>query len=434
VALAALSLLLPIGPTYDPWSWIVWGREIAHGTLATTDGPSWKPLPVLFTTPFSVFGQELAPELWLVVARAGALLGIAMAARLAWRVAGPAAGVAAALLVAGSEEYLFHAVRGNSEGLLVGLSLWAVERHLDGRRASAFALTTAAALLRPEVWPFFGLYGLWLAWREPSRRAVVAAAFAAVPVLWFVPEWLGSGDPMRAASRARVPNLDSPAYADFPALEVIRQSLAMVPLVVGAGAAAALASALRRRTGAHDYMVVAFGVSAAALLLAVAAMTEGGFSGNVRYVLLPIAFVCVLAAIGWVETVRVVHGRLGPVAAVGLAALGLAGLASSGAAEVPDLQSQWRAARAEASLDRDLPSIIDRAGGEARLRACGMAYTTRFHVPAVAWELHRHIDDVEIFPFAPGAAIAPRHSALSRDRRFTIVARSERWVAALGCR
>jgi hypothetical protein len=357
-----------------------------------------------------------------------------MAARLAARVAGPVAGVAAAVLVAGSDEYLFHAMRGNSEGLLVGLSLWAVERHLDGRRGSAFALCTGAALLRPEVWPFWGLYGLWLAWREPSRRAVVVAAFAAVPLLWFVPEWLGSGEPLRAASRARAPNLDSPAYADFPALEVIRQTLAMRPLAVGLGAIAALASALRRRTGAHDYMVVAFGVSAAALLLAVAAMTEAGFSGNVRYVMLPIAFVCVLAAVGWVEAVRTVRRRVGAAAAVVLAVAGLAGVTQSAVSSMPELRLQWRAAHTEALQDADLSVIIARAGGAERLRACGAAYTARFHVPAVAWELHRRIDDVEIFPFAPGAAIAPKDSALSRDRRFRPVARSERWVASLSCR
>ena len=47
VSLAALSLLLPSAPTYDPWAWIIWGREITALDLNTVDGPSWKPLPVL---------------------------------------------------------------------------------------------------------------------------------------------------------------------------------------------------------------------------------------------------------------------------------------------------------------------------------------------------------------------------------------------------
>ena len=71
LALAALAHLLPAAPTYDPWAWIIWGREITEGALDTRTGPSWKPLPVLFTTPFALMGDTWAPELWLVVAQAG---------------------------------------------------------------------------------------------------------------------------------------------------------------------------------------------------------------------------------------------------------------------------------------------------------------------------------------------------------------------------
>ena len=56
LALTALTFLVPSAPTYDPWAWIVWGREILHLDLSTVDGPSWKPLPVLLTTPFALFG------------------------------------------------------------------------------------------------------------------------------------------------------------------------------------------------------------------------------------------------------------------------------------------------------------------------------------------------------------------------------------------
>src|SRR3954453_4421662 len=95
-ALAALSLLLPSVPTYDPWAWIIWGREVAHLDLVTTTGPSWKPLPVIFTTPFSLAGDDVAPLLWLLVARAGGVLAFAMAYRLGSRLAGPFAGLIAA--------------------------------------------------------------------------------------------------------------------------------------------------------------------------------------------------------------------------------------------------------------------------------------------------------------------------------------------------
>ena len=61
--------------------------------------------------------------------------------------------------------------RGTSEPMLVGLALWAVDRHLDGRRGTAFVLGVGAALIRPEAWPFIGLYGLWLWRREPTASA-----------------------------------------------------------------------------------------------------------------------------------------------------------------------------------------------------------------------------------------------------------------------
>src|SRR4051795_8462136 len=70
VVVAAVSLLVAHNPTYDPTAWLIWGREIVHGDLVTVSGPSWKPLPVLFTTPFTLLGDTLAPLLWLVVARA----------------------------------------------------------------------------------------------------------------------------------------------------------------------------------------------------------------------------------------------------------------------------------------------------------------------------------------------------------------------------
>src|SRR6202011_1124079 len=72
-ALAALSAaILPTVPSYDPWSWIVWGREVVdpHLSFAVGGGPSWKPLPVVFTTVFGLFGGG-APTLWVITARAG---------------------------------------------------------------------------------------------------------------------------------------------------------------------------------------------------------------------------------------------------------------------------------------------------------------------------------------------------------------------------
>ena len=167
--------------------------------------------------------------LWLWIARAGALLALAMAFRLARRLTGRGAAgrggaaCAATLFLLTTYQFVRDSMLGNSEALLAALALWAFERHLDGRRDHALYLGFAAALLRPEAWPFLGLYGLWLWFREPELRLRVAAVGVAVPVLWFGPELWGSGEPLRASSRANNPNPGSAAFADNPGLEVVKR-------------------------------------------------------------------------------------------------------------------------------------------------------------------------------------------------------------------
>jgi MFS family permease len=81
-ALAALSaLVIAPAPSYDPWAWLLWGREIVHGTLSTAEGPAFKPLPVAVTALLAPLG-EAAPVAWVIVARTGAVLAVLLAFRL----------------------------------------------------------------------------------------------------------------------------------------------------------------------------------------------------------------------------------------------------------------------------------------------------------------------------------------------------------------
>src|SRR3954464_8052002 len=118
LALGLLSLVGPSSPTYDPWAWLIWGREILHLNLDTRFGPSWKPLPVVLTTAFALV-PSAAPALWVAVARAGALAAIALAFRVGHRLAGPAAGLLAGAGVLLTTDFLRFAAVGDSEGLLV---------------------------------------------------------------------------------------------------------------------------------------------------------------------------------------------------------------------------------------------------------------------------------------------------------------------------
>jgi hypothetical protein len=408
LALAALSMIGPFAPTYDPWAWIIWGREIVHLDLSTVDGPSWKPLPVLLTTPFALFGG-LAPALWVFVGRAGTIAGVVLLFRLGRRFGGLPAGFAAAVPYALAWWTLRNGAMGSSEGLLVALVLLGLERQLDGRPRSAFLCLLGAALLRPEAWPFLGLYGLWLLWREPGLRALVVAGFASIPVLWFLPEWWGSGDPLRAMHRAQNPRSNSPAFADDPVRAVVDQfhlmltqpvKLGLTALAIAVPLGLVLRIVLPRRAPALSEIAVVGGVLVAAALWVaeVALMTNDGFSGNIRYLVMPHALVCLAAGIGVGWLLRVALGRL--VAGVGVVAI-VVGLATGYVFAKPDLvhvQADRDAIEYQAKLTGEVSGLVARAGGPERLRACGDIYTGPFQVPLVAWNLRLHTTQISSLP------------------------------------
>ena len=310
--MAALSLLLPSTPTYDPWTWMGWGRDLASLSLDTRAGPAFKPLPVFVGALLSPLG-DLAPWLWLVIARAGGLLAAVLAFRLAWRLAGGslvAGSVAfAGVLLCGG--WVWNGWLGNSEGIFLALVLVAAEQALDGRHRWALALGFVATLLRLEAAPFLLAYGCWVGWRDPGARAWIAAAFAALPVAWLGPDLAGSGDVFRSSERARIPNPGAPTLADRPALESLERALALAPAVIWAGAALALVGVARRALPRLAALPLAAGAAWVAL---VALMSELGYSGEERYAMPGIALAAVSAGAGADWAARSVIGarRLAP--------------------------------------------------------------------------------------------------------------------------
>ncbi|MDQ3648575.1 MAG: hypothetical protein M3433_08355, partial [Actinomycetota bacterium] len=211
LALGGLSLLLPSEPSFDPWAWMVWGRELAHFDLDTNGGPSFKPLPVFVMTifsPFSKLDDGIPPDLWLVIARVGGLLALYMAFRLAGRLAGGprpvryGAGVLAAVALLLTPLWVRYMAHGNEAPMAIFFLLWAIERHLEARRNQALILGFLACLLRPEVAPFVGAYGAYLFWKVPELRKLAVGLAIALPIVWLVPEWIGSGNPLGAGQKA----------------------------------------------------------------------------------------------------------------------------------------------------------------------------------------------------------------------------------------
>ena len=197
VLAGAASLALPATLGYDAWAWTVWGRELAHLDLATTAGPSFKPLPVLALAPLSVLGAA-TPVVWMGLMRAAAVLSLLLAYRLGARLAGPLAGAVAALSLALSADLYRTALLGSAEPVLIALTLGAADRHLAGRRDWALVLVALAGLIRPEAWVLLGAYGVYVWLREPRLRPLVAAAVVLPPVLWLGLDWIGSGNPLHA--------------------------------------------------------------------------------------------------------------------------------------------------------------------------------------------------------------------------------------------
>jgi hypothetical protein len=441
LALAALSLLGPHVPTYDPWAWLSWGREITHGDLVTTAGPSWKPLPVAFTTLFSLFGSSAPPLLWLVVARAGGLLAIAMAYRLADRIAGTAAGIIAAAALVLESGFVDGSARGNSEGILVALVLWAIERHLDGRYRDAFLLGAVAALLRPETWPFLALYGLWLVLRSrpgPRRaraEAVVAGTAVVLLVVWLVPEYLGSGHLLRGATRAQQPVAGTPAQAAVPFLAAFSHSESALSWAVYAGAV--IGTVLALRTWVRERRVtVTLGLAAVAtvLMLIVALLAQAGFTGNLRYVTLPAAILCVVAGAGWAQLVGLARARWGVAGAVVVAVVALAASVPLLVGSVDKLGHKLRVTADDARLSDALPGAIRQAGGAAAVKRCPPVRTDGVKVPLVAYALDLPGRDVSDHPQPPGTVVVLNDSPSARDAHLRLLARSAHWTIRSSCR
>jgi len=386
-----------------------------HLDLSTVAGPSWKPLPVFFTAPFALFG-DAQPYLWLVVARAGAILAVVLAFTVARRLGGVVAGTAAATGLALAPWFVRNSALGNSEGLMVAAVLAAVDRHLACRPRQAFACGVAAALLRPEAWPFLGLYALWLLW---SQRAAVlgrlALGIGCLPVLWFLPELWGSGNLTRAADRARQPLANSAAFADHPAVQVLRNAAHIVPVPtwIGLGLAVGLVFAgICGRGRGRAAAPAPLGIAVMALLWVaeVAFMTSHGFSGNQRYLIVPAALAIVVGAVGIGWAVRPITAR-GTGATGAAAAFAVLLFAQPSVGTLGDLVREMRY---QGELSAHLGEAIDDAGGVDRVRACGQPYTGAFLVPAVAWRLKVHTSRVGLRPLVPATVFRVRPTSSGR--------------------
>jgi hypothetical protein len=430
IALGALSAaILPTVPSYDPWSWIVWGRELtdSHLNFTVGGGPSWKPLPVMFTAVYSLIGGA-SPTLWVITARIGGLMAFVAAYRLAallatrigYRRAAPLAGVIALIGVALTQEWAYYMFRGTSEPILLGAALWAVDRLIAGRRWQAFMLGVVLALMRPESWPFLILFGAWLFWKEPRSRALVILGLLAVPALWFGPPWIGDGQPFIAASHAKDYNGH---LGPHPLIEVLRRGadLQTVPVLILGLIAVAITWGKER-----DKLILGIAAGATAWWVLVVGMTADGYPGLERFYLPAAALTCVLAGVGVVRLgalAGALAGRLGAQAAIRPVAVGTAVAAI--AISLPFVTNRIDTARAQhgiaqrASTRLDgLDAAVAAVGGHPGVYPCRTSFVAINHslATALAWKLHVTLQGVGTSMRFPGVMFVGPHDSIDGGR------------------
>lgn len=401
VASVLIVALTDMRPEYDAYGWLVWGRQTLHGNLDLNGAPSWKPLPYLFTLPYALAGSEQM-WVWMVTAVAAALGGAVIAGHIAYTLVGPCparrwapvgAAMFAGLGVLGISKYWHFILISNSDPMIVALCLGAIDCQLFRRYRAAFVLLVLAALGRPEVWPFVGLYVLW-GWRAvPSLRALFAAGVVVIPLLWFgIPalaakSWLSAG----SLAEGSVHALHGDKLSG-----VLGRLIHLYEWPMALAAIAGLAVAAVRRDG--RVLLLAGG---ALLWVAVeVGFALHGWSAVPRYLFEPAAVLIVIAATGIGRLLAAgVHssgsvGWAGPVLAVVLVI-----------ALLPVARSRARFVHGEVSYGRDfarqvdrLHDVIIRRGGLTHIVGCGQPVSQLEFQSVVAWYVGVNVGQVDWRP------------------------------------
>jgi hypothetical protein len=434
LALSLLSaVVLPTVPSYDPWSWIVWGREVTdpHISFFIGGGPSWKPLPFLFTTIYGPLGSA-APTLWVITERTAAIAGLIAAVRLSSQLcdrgglprwAGWVAGTFAVIgivLTAPGSGWTYYFYRGASEPILIACTLWAIDRLVAERYLQAWWFGVALGLMRPEAWPFLLAYGVWLGWQFPHLRVWVLLGLIAQPIGWFVPPWISTGQPFLAATHASEYN----GHLGASRLRTVLargESLQSLPSL----ALAALAVLLTLWRG-RDRLVFWLAGGVVAWWVVVVAMTLDGYPGLQRFYLPAAAVTCVLSGLGLVLAAflmgDLLTGRLGRTAGEGWAdphpsavytAVVVGAVAVILAAGTHFIGKRWTYARHQQHLAAVAVTRIDALGtavavlgGKAHVLPCGSSVVTINHSlqTALAWKLGTTLERVQTVLRVPGVA------------------------------
>lgn len=398
-------VLVGMRPSYDPYGWLVWGRQVLHWNLNTDGAPSWKPLTFLFTLPCALFGRA-SLYMWMVTSVAGTLAGAVFAARIAFRITADGgvpvtrryapyvAGAFAGVGLLGMQTYPHLILIANSDQLNVALCLAAIDAHLSRRPRLALTVLVAAALGRPEVWPFVALYAGWLWLRVPGARPWALLGLALIPVAWFSVPALTSKSIFRAGDLALNQVTIIHGSKVIGVIERWR-SLYELPVQLAAGLGVVLA-AVRR-----DLETLGLAGAAALWVVIEIGFAYHGWSAVSRYLIEPAAVMIVIAGglVGrlladgpaWATVVHRFDGA-GRLAGTAVRTLGPALVAVLIVTLLPAAHQRvrvWRRgvsdAREDAKVIRRLSDVIAKVGGGKRILACGQPVSYNRFQSTLAW-------------------------------------------------
>lgn len=398
VGVAVVMILLTgTRPGYDSYGWLDWGYQTLRGSLDLGGAPSWKPFSYLFNVPYALFGRY-ALWLWMVTAVSVSLAGAVFGGRIAYRLTGARAdrggdaglryryaAIAAAVIAGGAvlgvQNYFHYLLSAQSDSMLVAVCLAAIDCHLSGRRRWAWWLGALAALGRPEVWPFLGLYAVWAWLKIPSMRWMLYAGVIAIAFLWFGVPTITNGKPNIAGQLA----LKSPRELhNNKIVGTIGRFTGLDYLPIELAALVAFGLALLRR----DRVGLALVGAVVLWVLIEIAFVLHGFPGVPRYLFEPAGLTGVLAGVaaGWLALdASRIHRALPSWAGIPLVVALVATMISPAIAQLRIERKDLEHERARTTEINKLAATIAALGGAQRVLACGHPVLNVEYVSIMAW-------------------------------------------------